>query len=229
MHSDYDLLAMLLLGLSGTGHCLGMCGPLVVAIPGQSGKWSAHLAYHAGRIITYTLVGALLGAVGSGLIKIAAVGASDPLIRITRLQMLISALAAIFLLILGLQRLGFFSEPQWLSSALPRKIPFVGSAISRNMQRGTIGAVFLLGLVLGLIPCGLSCAAFTRTLAAGGSLAGAQLALSFGLGTLPGLLALGTGVGALWRRHRQVSEIITGLIMIGMSLSLIIRMWSYLA
>lgn len=227
MHADYDLLAMLLLGLTGTGHCLGMCGPLVVAIPGQSGKWSAHLAYHAGRVITYSLIGALLGAVGSGL-RYFYDGSTDPLIWVTRLQMLISALAAALLLILGLQRLGFFSEPQWLSNVLPQKIPFVGGAIFRNMRQSTIGAVFFLGLVLGLIPCGLSYAAFVRALAAGGALSGAQLVFSFGLGTLPGLLVLGTGVGAFWRRYRQTSEIVAGLIMIGMALSLAVRMWSHL-
>lgn len=227
MHSEYDLMAMLLLGLTGTGHCLGMCGPLVVAIPGQTGKWSGHLFYHCGRLITYTFIGALLGAVGSGLLHFS-VGSADPLIWVTRLQMLISALAAALLLILGLQKLGFFSEPQWLSNALPHKIPFMGNAISRNMQQGTTGAVFFLGLVLGLIPCGLSYAAFARALAAGGALNGAQLTFSFGLGTLPGLLVLGTGVGAFWRRHRQTSEIIAGLIMIGMALSLAVRMWSHL-
>lgn len=226
MHSDFDLLAMLLLGLTGTGHCLGMCGPLVIAIPGQVGRWSAHLAYHAGRLITYTLIGAVLGAVSGSLPRLASGDPSDPLNWITRLQIVISLLAAVLLLTLGLHRLGILKEPQWLSSALPQKIPCVGSAISRNIRRGTLGSVFSLGLALGLLPCGLSYAAFAGTLASGNLFHGAQLAFCFGLGTLPGLLLLGTGAGIFWTRFRQYSEIISGLIMVAMALALAVRMWT---
>ena len=231
MSTEIDLLTMLLLGLTGTGHCLGMCGPLVAAIPGKTGKWSAHLAYHAGRLITYTVIGAGLGAVSGHLGHMAAAVQQDPrqnpLIWVARLQILVSMGAALLLLILGLHRLGFCQGSHRLAARITDNLPGIGRAISRNRRRqGSFGPVFVLGLILGMLPCGLSYAAFARTLASGGWFSGARMTLAFGLGTLPGLLFLGTSAGAVWQRHRQASEILSGLIMVGMSLMLTVRIWN---
>jgi uncharacterized protein len=224
--TDYDTMAMFLLGLMGTAHCLGMCGPLVVAIPGQVGHWRAHLSYHLGRLITYTAMGACLGGIGGGLARLAAVNAGQVLGWTARLQLLMSALSALFLLVLGLHRLGFVREPRWLTSATLQKIPVLGGAVRHALHRRNTAAVFFLGLMLGLLPCGLSYAAFARTLASGAMFAGAKLSLAFGLGTLPGLVALGTGAGALLRRYRRQGELLAGLIMIGMAVSLAVDLWT---
>jgi sulfite exporter TauE/SafE len=215
---------MIALGLTGTGHCLGMCGPLVVAIPGQRGQWSAHLVYHAGRLITYTLIGLVLGAVSAGFVQLTSTATQDPMIWVARLQMLITAAAALFLVVLGAQRLGLIREPRWMAMAQPNTMPGVGNALSRILHRRDLGSIFVLGLALGLLPCGLSYAAFTRALASSDMVSGGLLTFWFGVGTLPGLLLLGTGAGALWRRHRMASDIISGLIMIAMGVSLMIRM-----
>jgi sulfite exporter TauE/SafE len=224
--ADYNAMAMFLLGLAGTGHCLGMCGPLVVAVPGQVGLWCAHPVYHAGRLVTYTLTGACLGGIGGGLTHLASAGTGPVLIWTARLQVAVSALAALVLLLLGLHRMGFLREPPWLAAATPQKIPGVGSVLMRAMHHRSIPAVFLLGLMLGLLPCGLSYAAFARTLASGAMLTGAQWALAFGLGTLPGLLVLGTGAGAFLRHYRRQSEMVAGLLMIGMAVSLAVEIWT---
>jgi sulfite exporter TauE/SafE len=226
LSADYNAMAMFLLGLAGTGHCLGMCGPLVVAIPGQVGRWCAHPVYHLGRLVTYTLVGACLGAIGGGLTHLASAGTGQVLIWTARLQVAISALAALVLLVLGLHRMGFLREPRWLAAATPQHLPVVGSAMIRAMHHRSIPAVFFLGLLLGLLPCGLSYAAFARTLASGAMLTGARWALAFGLGTLPGLLVLGTGAGAFLRHYRRQSEMVTGLLMIGMAVSLAVDIWT---
>jgi sulfite exporter TauE/SafE len=223
MQPDYDVVAMIALGLTGTGHCLGMCGPLVVAIPGPKGQWSAHLAYHAGRLITYTLIGMVLGALSAGFVRLTSSATQDPMIWITRLQMLITAAAALFLVVLGAQRLGLIREPRWMAVAQLNSIPGVGNALSRMLHNRDLGSIFILGLALGLLPCGLSYAAFTRALASSDMVNGGLLTFCFGIGTLPGLLLLGTGAGALWRRHRMASDIISGLIMIAMGVSLIVR------
>ena len=70
--TSVDLTAMFLLGLLGTGHCVGMCGPLVFAFPGRTGRFSAHLWYHSGRILTYCLVGGLMGGLGAAMVRMAA-------------------------------------------------------------------------------------------------------------------------------------------------------------
>ena len=92
-------------------------------------------------------------------------------------------------------------------------------------RRGGV-RLFALGSMLGLLPCGLSYGAFARTLTAGGMGQGALWAALFGAGTLPGLLLLGTGAAALWRRFRAESELLAGLIMIGMAVALLVEAWT---
>ena len=59
-----DLWGMFMLGLLGTGHCIGMCGPLIFAFPGRTGKFMPHVWYHLGRVTTYTAVGGIMGGLG---------------------------------------------------------------------------------------------------------------------------------------------------------------------
>jgi len=212
-----------MLGLLGTGHCIGMCGPLIVALPGQAGRFSAHLAYHAGRLITYTLIGALMGAVGGGLIRLAAALGSDPMVWMARTQLGIGLLAGLFLLFFGLSRLGFVAEPDWLSVASPSNMPGWRGLMSRVADRRSNGDLFLMGLILGGLPCGLSYAAFANALSAEGMMSGATMALVFGFGTLPGLLAVGAGAAALLRRYRRQADLLAGLIMLGMAAMLLVN------
>ena len=214
---------MFMLGFLGTAHCLGMCGPLVIALPGQFGRWQAHLVYHLGRITTYGLTGALLGGLGSGMSRAAVFTHSSSLAWGTRLQMAISLLAALFLILFGLNRLGLLREPDWLSKIGPQNLPRFAQALLRALKERRLPVLLIIGLFLGLLPCGLSYAAFARTLAAGGFLSGGLLAVLFGLGTLPGLLIVGTGGGALLRRFRVQADMLSGVIMIGMAVSLVVK------
>ena len=218
--STTDLYAMFLLGILGTGHCIGMCGPLVFAFPAQSGKWIHHLAYHGGRLLTYTAVGAFMGAVGSGLGWIAGIAGGDPLLWIARSQLALSVVAAAFLLLFGLGRIGLFPEPRWLSLADPNRIPVLGRLAGNPAAGDRSSGLFALGLVLGLLPCGLSFGAFARALATGGTGAGAITVLAFGIGTLPGLLLVGAGASSVARRYRAHSDILSGILMILMALSI---------
>lgn len=221
-----DLYALFLLGILGTGHCVGMCGPLVFAFPARSGRMSAHLFYHLGRIGTYTAVGGTMGALGLGLSQLAGRSGLDPLAWIARLQVGFSLLAAAFLLVFGLSRLEIIREPAWMSFAAPEKIPGFGRIL--HSAGGGRSGMLVLGMVLGFLPCGLSFAAFARALPAGGFLPGALMTLAFGLGTLPGLLLLGTGASGLARRYRRHSDILSGMVMIAMAASLaadVIQAW----
>jgi len=221
-----DLYALFLLGILGTGHCVGMCGPLVFAFPARSGHMSAHLFYHLGRIGTYTALGGTMGALGLGLSQLAGRSGLDPLAWIARLQVGFSLLAAAFLLVFGLSRLEIIREPAWMSLAALEKIPGFGRIL--HSAGGGRSGMLVLGMVLGFLPCGLSFAAFARALPAGGFLPGALMTLAFGLGTLPGLLLLGTGASGLARRYRRHSDILSGMVMIAMAASLaadVIQAW----
>lgn len=214
------MLFLFFLGLTGTGHCIGMCGPLVVAIPGRTQRFSAHLFYHLGRTITYISIGALMGGLGIGITGLASKIGSDPLLVFAQVQVAFSLVAAGFLFWFGLSRLGFTQEPSWMSEASPDKTPGYQKAMESAFVHKRISGIFLIGLMMGLLPCGLSFAAFTRALAAQGPLHGGLLLLAFALGTLPGLLLIGTGASGLFRKYRKHSEILSGILMIGMGFSL---------
>ena len=77
-----------------------------------------------------------------------------------------------------------------------------------------------MGFMMGLLPCGLSYGAFARALPSGGPVTGGLLVLAFGLGTLPGLLLLGTGAGRLALRFRKPLDILSGLLLLALSASL---------
>ena len=228
MEAPIDPLAMFLLGLFGSGHCLGMCGPLIVALPGAYGQWRAHFIYHLGRLATYTFMGALLAGAGQGVIRLGAFSSGEVAAWNARLQVALSLPVALFLLLLGLQRLGIVPEPAWMAWAEPRKLPGFGRVLRRVLDRRSAGWLLAMGALLGLLPCGLSYGAFARAVAAGSVLQGAYLTLLFGLGTLPALLLLGGGAGALWQRFRPQAELLAGLIMVGMAVALLGDAWTAL-
>ncbi len=147
-----DLYALFLLGILGTGHCVGMCGPLVFAFPARSGRMSAHLFYHLGRIGTYTAVGGTMGAVGLGLSQLAGRSGLDSLAWIARLQVGFSLLAAAFLLVFGLSRLEIIREPAWMSLAAPEKIPGFGRILHSAGGGRSGSGMLVLGMCWGFCP-----------------------------------------------------------------------------
>ena len=217
-----DAAALFMLGLLGTGHCIGMCGPLVVALPGQARRLSAHLVYHAGRLTTYAFIGAVMGAAGSGMRRLAAVVGGDPMLWMSRVQVGIGLVAGVFLFAFGLSRMGFLSEPRWLAIAVPQRMPGWRGLTTKAVDQRSNTDLFLMGLILGGLPCGLSYAAFARALADARMLPGAAMTLIFGVGTLPGLLTVGVGAAVFFRRYRRLSDILAGLIMLGMAATLIV-------
>lgn len=223
METPTDYLSMLMLGLFGTGHCLGMCGPLVVALPGRYDLRRAHLIYHCGRLATYALMGALLGGIGHGVTGLFNLTPPQTLVWTGRLQLFLSVPVAIFLLYMGLPRLGLISEPRWMAVAMPEKLPGYETVMCRVLDRRGMLWLLAMGLLLGLLPCGLSYGAFARALAAGSAEQGVLLTGLFGVGTLPGMLLLGTGAATLFHRFRRQMEIVSGLIMIGMGVSLLAK------
>jgi hypothetical protein len=203
-----------------------MCAPLVIAFPARSGRFASHLYYHLGRIFTYVVIGGIMGGIGTGLAEIAAVSGGNYPVWVARIQMGVSFVAALFLMVFGLARLGIISEPGWMALASPDKIPgyrkLLKSAFSKNRQTDML----LLGMMMGLLPCGLSFAAFSRALPAGSPINGAAMVFAFALGTVPGLLLLGTGASGFARRYQSHADILAGLLMIYMAGELAVKAFS---
>jgi hypothetical protein len=218
-----DWLSLLLLGVFGTGHCIGMCGPLIVAFPGQRRRFHAHLLYHLGRIGVYTIIGGALG--GTGLL-LAAIAADDPVHRVQvlgRIQVLLSLVAGGGLIFMALAQLGLLNPVDGLTVARPEGLPWLGKLIAITRRWPASMGMLGLGAVNGLLPCGLSYAAFIRAAGADGVMAGMAMCLAFGLGTLPGLLLLGTGAAAIIRRFHRQAGILSGLVMALMGTMLLVK------
>ena len=218
--SEIDLYSMFMLGILGTGHCIGMCGPLIFAFPARTGKFYPHVFYHLGRTLTYVLMGGIMGAIGVALTQIASATGSDPQVWIARIQIGLRLLAALFLVFFGLSRLGVLAEPGWLAAASPNKIPGFRRVLKSAVLQTGRAEMFILGLMLGLLPCGLSYGAFARAIPTGSIVNGALLLLAFAIGTIPGLLLLGTGASKIFQRYRKQSDILAGLLMLFMGVKL---------
>jgi uncharacterized protein len=195
-----DLISMFFLGLMGTGHCIGMCGPLIFAFPGSTGRFSAHLWYHAGRIGAYTLGGAMVTGFSLALRAIAVNTVDSSLPLMVWIQFCLSSSAAVFMLLFGLIRFGLLPEPTWMTVVSPENVPGLKRFLRAALTAPRGAKLLMLGMIMGYIPCGLSYAAFTMTLPCGDLWTGALLMLMFGLGTLPGLLFIGTGFSRHCRR-----------------------------
>jgi sulfite exporter TauE/SafE len=218
--NQIDWVAIFLLGLFGTGHCIGMCGPLVVALPGQTGRLKSHLYYHTGRLLTYTAIGALMGGIGTGVALLCAWLQMTPENLVVHIRLVLSLLASVFLLGFGLIQLGFVGEPRWIAAVEPDKAPGYSRLLKGVLTQPDDRGLFLAGLLLGLLPCGLSYAAFSRALAAGSLFKGAMFLFVFGAGTFPGLFLVGTVGTSLWIRFRRQLNIVAGILMIAMAAKL---------
>ena len=188
------MVALFFVGLLGGVHCLGMCGSIVGIFTAQApnSRWSFHLAYNGGRLVSYMLAGALAGALGqAGLLARDAVP----------VQHLLFALSSLMLVALGLYLAGIWN--------MVRRIEQAGGALWRHIQPWTRFPVttparaLLFGALWGWLPCGLVYSALVAALASGNPRSGALMMLAFGLGTLPNLLA----IGLFWEkiRHRVQS------------------------
>jgi len=184
--TEFSIIAVFFVGLLGGVHCLGMCGSLVgiltTQLPRGGARWPFHLAYSSGRVASYTLAGALAGAVGqAGLL----------LRDVVPVQHLLFALSSLMLIALGLYLAGIWGAV--------RRIETIGRVLWQRIQPLTRGLfpvttplrAFLLGTLWGWLPCGLVYSVLVTALASGHAQSGALVMLAFGLGTLPNLLAIG--------------------------------------
>lgn len=179
-----------LLGIAGSMHCAGMCGPLVMALPVHSdarvGRILDRIVYNVARVATYGAMGALVG-FGAGAFDLVGYGRIASLVA--GALMVITAVAQLL----------------WHMNILPtawvhrRITPLRSAALSAAKDRPRSGMV-LLGVVNGLLPCGLITSALVGSAVGGDVLSGAVFMMSFGLGTAPMILALSFGASELRQR-----------------------------
>lgn len=202
-----------LIGLVGSLHCAGMCGPLALALPATGGTrisfTAGRLAYNAGRITTYCLLGAVFGLVG---LTFALAGFQR--------WASITAGAAILIGLLA-------SSRRTLNTPVSKAVARVRSGLGVLLHRRTLGSIYLLGVLNGFLPCGLVYVACAGAVAAGGFIAGMAYMAAFGLGTVPMMLSLGlagrmlhAGIRLKFQKMVPVCLLMLGLLLVlrGMAL-----------
>ena len=196
------------LGLSSSFHCVGMCGPLLLAVPTRASnnyQWLEIIIYHAARIFTYALLGILVGFAGWRL-------------QVANLQQFFSLTIGVILLIYVFAG-RFFADASWLLAFNKMIFSFFGFAAKQKGQWGTL----LLGVANGLLPCGMVYIALTGAMATAKISDAATFMLLFGLGTLPLLFVFNFYGVRLQAAVKQRIKLIAPLVIVIMGLLLILR------
>lgn len=191
------LAAAFMTGLVGSTHCIGMCGGLVASVAWQPPRPGApiqvhvlpsatnaarQLALNAGRLTTYTAVGALAGG-------ISAAGIASGFIL--PLREILFVTAQLLMILLGIHLTGRRQPLAPLERAGARLWRHIQPFTRRLLPADSPGRAFWLGTAWGWLPCGMVYSMLVTAMAAGTPVAGALVMLVFGLGTLPMLMVLG--------------------------------------
>lgn len=181
-----DFWAAFTIGLLGSLHCVGMCGPIAAALPYPSQKKiyliESVLLYNGGRVLTYGFLGFLFGILGASF-------------SLAGLQQVISIAIGILFLIAGL--FSFNLEKTVLKWQWTNRIYFfVKSRLGIFLQKKSMRSLFFIGLLNGLLPCGLVYLALAGAISSGSISGGVLWMIAFGLGTIP--LMLLTALSGNW-------------------------------
>lgn len=218
---------LFIVGLLTSVHCIAMCGGINLSqcIPrAESGRESnSRIAaffpaflYNLGRVVSYTVIGFLLGLIGMLIGSVSEAGIS------TLFQGILKIVAGIFMVIMGINMLGIFPWLRRFHLRLPR---FLTVEIGR--KKAEASKPLIVGLLNGLMPCGPLQSMQIVALASGNPFAGALAMFLFSLGTVPLMLGLGSLVSALGKRFSQkvmsvgsVLVVVLGLAMLSQGCSL---------
>lgn len=170
-----------LLGLLGSLHCIGMCGPIVLALPihqdGLVTRWLKMLSYNGGRLLTYITLGVIAGTIGKGL---GVVGYQQT-----------------FSIALGITIVLYFIINKWfngkiviIGNPLYKVIYYIKNAFGTFIHKKSAGAMLVVGILNGALPCGLVYMAMATAINANSPLQGGWYMFLFGLGTVPAMLLL---------------------------------------
>lgn len=169
-----------LIGLLGSLHCVGMCGPIVLALPvykkGHGKILISRALYNAGRIVTYGLIGILIGLVGHG-------------ISLAGFQQKLSLLGGVFIILYAVISLSSNSKKMEFGFESLRAL--IKKNLGKFIQKRTLFSSFLVGFTNGFLPCGLVYLAVGGALASGNLYNSILYMVFFGLGTSFSLFALG--------------------------------------
>lgn len=212
---DYGLIFVT--GLLTSLHCVGMCGAIVLAYSMPSMGAVAvsrnplilHTAYNVGRVLSYALLGAIVGMIGI------------TLSGFERVSEVIAIVSGVIMIVAGLAMLGIFP--------LPTKLSFGGNSVGIGRLHGALIreksflSKFSLGFLTPLLPCGLLYAMLAKAAAAGSIANGAMTMAVFGAGMAPSLLLIGSLSSFFSAKIRKRAEMVAAAAIIFMGIILVLR------
>jgi sulfite exporter TauE/SafE len=202
------------MGLLGSVHCIGMCGPLVMALPYSHlmpvQKLIATVLYHLGKIITYGILGIVVGVFGKQ-------------IPFYNVQQHFSILIGILMLVYVVwvfylhpkRKLGFL-RIDWIQKPIL-------SALGKLLNQKKTGAFLFIGMLNGLLPCGMIYLALSSAWANQSIVQSGLFMVFFGMGTVPALILVAFGSQLLGIRFRQNIQKALPIMLFGMGVLLILR------
>jgi uncharacterized protein len=220
---NIEFIAIFLVGLlGGFGHCIGMCGGFVMTYTLKiqetdrtaPSKWQTiypHLLYNSGRVLTYVILGEIFGFLGSSL---------GVIFALRDIQGVLQLFAGLVMVIMGFDLAG------WIPASGPDTFPGISGfkRLVRSMfNRVNRKNIFILGMILGLIPCGLVYAAGAKAAATQSILGGMLTMLVFGLGTFPAMVITGLTVNLFSNKLRKRLYRIAALMVILLGVLAILR------
>jgi sulfite exporter TauE/SafE len=214
-----DFSLILTFGFISSLHCVQMCGPIVLTYSAAANTGDErrmflglHLAYNAGRTLTYVLLGAAAGLAG---------GAMGWVGRFAGIQNIAAILAGTAMVLTGIALFGLTPGLKgWRGFAFPQSLlrP-AGKLLSSRAPE----AKFALGLIMGFLPCGLVYAALMKAIGTATPLDGALTMLAFGLGTNAALIAVGLGSSTVTRKLSRWGTTVSAITVVIMGVILIAR------
>jgi sulfite exporter TauE/SafE len=169
------LWSALIFGLLGSFHCVGMCGPIAFMLPvdrkNPLKRAFQLMSYHAGRILTYSVLGLVFGIVGKSF-------------NLFGIQQQLSIIIGVLMIVVILIPTKIFNKYNF-SRPLYKAVGKVKSSMGTALKKKDPGTFFTIGYLNGLLPCGLVYMAIFGALASGGAWEGGLYMAVFGLGTIP--------------------------------------------
>jgi sulfite exporter TauE/SafE len=205
-------LTALALGIFSSMHCIGMCGPIALAIPIIKKNFAttlfSMLAYNIGRIISYSTLGLVAGAIGAGFYN-----------SINQRWFSVSSGIIIILWVL----IPVLNPENWKWLRGNMLFSSLRSSIGKLLKKKSVPAILFIGMLNGLLPCGMVYIALAAAIAVGGVFNGGVYMFFYGLGTLPLMLILGFSWQMITPRFKKRVSKLSPVLVAMVGLILILR------
>ena len=207
-----EYISALVLGLLGSFHCIGMCGPIAVALPLKTNTWPARIAsslvYNIGRTITYAILGFIFGLIGKG---ISLGGIQQWVSIILGAVMILSVLFPVLFRKVNIEK------------ATYGMISRLKGRFARMFSIRSYSSLFTIGILNGFLPCGLVYITIAGAIVSGEVKDGILYMIIFGLGTIPIMMALSILGNVISVRFRNKIRVVIPIFIVIIGILFILR------